>query len=48
LLALGFWRPAAPIATAEAVFGITMVVGNNAYEIVLGRANAKEVNAEAR
>jgi hypothetical protein len=33
LLALGFSHSTAPIATAEAVFGFTMVVGNNACEI---------------
>jgi len=35
------------IATAEEVFGFTMVMGNNACEIVLG-ANAKEIDTEAR
>jgi hypothetical protein len=32
-----FSHPAAPSATAEAVFGCTLVMGNNACAIVLGR-----------
>ena len=44
---LGFSHSAAPIATSEAVFGFTMVVENNACEIVLG-AHAKEVDVESR